>query len=275
MQRIEAYKIWILACALLMLFIIVVIRHEQVFLATGLRQPTTIADIAYDVRNGRADYRIFLKENGNFTPYLVLTANYNGSGNVLLLREHLLDQTVAFNYSPYGRNLWSGLDFGSYYPNSNIDTFLNTEFVSTLCEAVIAAMAPSDIEVTDKGSIGVTGRTSNIITRYVFLLSLRELDGPRLNVSVPEGRALRFFRNDFTRRTASFSNGMSSPYWTRTPETWNTSVVFTMGVQGIGAGVADLYTGVRPAFAMCRSTTITTSTDIINGENVFVLDISG
>ena len=262
----------IICVLILALLVMAILRREQVLLATGLRQPTTIADIAYDVRNRGADYRVFLKEDGLFVPYLVLTANYSGSGNVLLLREYLLDQEVPFNHSPRGHSLWAWQDFGAYYPDSNIDNFLNTEFASTLCEAVITAMMPSDIVVTDKSSMGVTGRTANVITRDIFLLSLRELGIPDPSTSVPEGERLRFFRGVFhTDRVARFSNGIESPYWTRTPQTWETYTVFAIGTNAVGAGSADGYIGVRPAFALCRYTAITISTDIISGETVFVL----
>jgi len=149
--------------------------------------PTTIADIAYDnIRRGRdVDYRIFIEENGELIPYLVLTANYGG--NVLLLREHVMDESRPFNPSPRGERAWAWQDFGAYYPDSYIDNFLNTEFRDTLGEGVLAAMVASDIVVTDKDSIGVGGLTSTTIIRYIFLLSLRELRVPDSAISVSEG----------------------------------------------------------------------------------------
>ena len=235
-------------------------------------EPTTIADIAYDqrLRSRSTDFRIFLEENGVYVPYLVLTANYGG--NVLLLREHLLDERRPINPSPHGERRWAWQDFGAYYPDSNMDIFLNTEFKDTLGDSVIAAIVSSDITVTDKSSIGVTGRASYIITRYVFLLSLRELGVQDTTISVPEGERLRFFRGIHDVRVASLSDGQENPYWTRTPNTWGSSNVFTIGVNTIGSGTADVYSGVRPAFCLDRSTPIKTRTDIIIGETVFVLD---
>ena len=237
--------------------------------------PTTIADIAYDnIRRGRdVDYRIFIEENGELVPYLVLTANYGG--NVLLLREHLLDEARPFNPSPHGRErMWGWSDFGAYYPNSDIDDFLNTEFKDTLGEGVVTAMTPSDIVVTDKDSIGGGGRgdISRVITRYVFLLSIREMGVPDPRITVPEGYNLRYFRNDFTRRIASLSDGREIPYWTRTPSTMETYLVFIIGINVVSFDVAGINSGVRPAFALARSTAITTSTNSTTGESIFVLD---
>jgi len=236
---------------------------------TSRRQPATIADIAYDV-NRRGDYRIFINENGSYVSYLVLTADYGG--NVLLLREFLLDETVQFNPSPHGVGMWSWQDYGSYYPDSYIDNFLNANFMGMLGNAVHSVIVPSNIVVTDKSSIGVSGRASYTIARYVFLLSLRELAVSDPSTSVPEGEALKFFQGFHTVRVARFSSGMASPYWTRTPNNWDTATVFTIGPNASGTGSADVYSGVRPAFSVLRYTAITTSTDIISSQTVFVLD---
>jgi len=253
----------------LVLFILPLVGGVMYFLP-GRLWPTTIAHIAYD-RNRSIDNRVFIEENGNFVPYIVLTANYGGSRNVLLLREHLLDNPMPINPSPHGQFLWGWQDFGAYYPNSYMDNFLNMEFMDTLGELVIAAMVPSSIEVTDMDSMNIGGGTSEYITRYVFLLSLREFGVHGFITTVPEGETLRFFRNDHTRRFAYFSNGMVSPYWTRTPDTLITAFVYTIGPNAISSGTADILNGVRPAFALDRSTAITTSTDIISGKTVFVL----
>jgi len=245
-----------------------------------MRPPATIADIAYDriTRSRTTDFRIFIQEDGRYVPYLVLTANYGG--NVLLLREYVMDETRPINHSPNTVEIWSGetlgiwawQDYGAYYPNSYMDNFLNAEFKDTLCDSVIAAMVPSNIVVTAKDSIGPAGRDSYNITRYVFLLSRRELGVPSSNIAVPEGERLRFFRNYHARRVASFSDSTAMPYWTRTPNTLGTSSVFFIGINMVDFDTADICFGIRPAFAMCRSTAITTSTDIVSGQTVFVLD---
>jgi len=236
--------------------------------------PATIADIAYDnIRRGRdVDYRIFIEENGELVPYLVLTADYGG--NVLLLREHIMDESRPFNISPHGERGWAYHDFGAYYPDSHIDNFLNAEFKNTLGEGVLAAMTASDIVVTEKSSIGAGGLTSMVITRYVFLLSIRELGIPDTSISVPEGGALRFFGNYHARRVATLSDGRAFPYWTRSPSTWGTSNAFAIGVDVSGPGTVDGYIGVRPAFAVARTTPITTQTNITSGETFFVLDVN-
>ena len=236
------------------------------------RPPTTIADIAYDnIKRGRnVDYRVFVEENGELVPYLVLTADYGG--NVLLLREFLLDEFRPFNPSRHGERLWAWQDYGAYYPDSDIDNFLNTEFKNTLGDTVIYAMVASDIEVTAKESMGRAGRESRIITRYVFLLSLRELGHRDSTIAVPLGEALRYFRGYHIGRVATLSNGMATPYWTRTSNNWETYLVFAVSINFVDSDTADILIGVRPAFCLDRTTSITTHTCITSGEVIFILD---
>jgi len=258
----------------MMIFIIVLLGGcDYLPLPLTPQPPTTIADIAYDTRRRTADYRVYIEESGDFVPYLVVTSNHNG--NVLLVREFLLDDTMHFNPSPHesppGHSLWAWQDFGAYYEDSYIDAFLNSKFMDTLGGAVVEALVLSNIEITDKSSMGVAGRTSTHIYRYIFLLSSRELGVADSSVIVPEGERLDIFAGEFTRRVARHSNGEANPYWTRTPQNWETYTVVTIGVNAIGIGSANNQIGVRPAFSLYRNIPITTRTDIVEGEYVFVI----
>ena len=113
---------------------------------------------------------------------------------------------------------------------------------------------------------------SRIITRYVFILSTRELGVPDSSINVPEGEVLRFFWGLHSGRVASPFSGLGSPYWTRTPALWGTNTPSIIAPHAVGAGPADSHIGVRPAFSVARYTAITTCTDAISGETVFVLD---
>ena len=131
MQRSILSKINRIVCYVLTMILLGLIGWWGHVLWSRVQPPTTINDIAYDnIRRGRdVDYRIFIEENGELIPYLVLATNYGG--NVLLLREHVMDESRPFNPSPRGGG-WGWSDFGAYYPTSDIDNFLNTEFMDTL-----------------------------------------------------------------------------------------------------------------------------------------------
>ncbi len=226
----------------------------------------TISEIAYNVSKNE-DCLVYIEEGNTFEPYLVLTSDYGG--NTLLLRKNLLEDTMPYNKNE--RHMWASHEYGGYYEDSTIDNFLNTEFLEILSSPVKEAMVSSDIIITDKSSLGISGSEKSIISRKVFLLSLKELNGAYLYASIPEENVLRFFEDDYNRRVAYLPNGDGCAYWTRTPETWETYTVFTIGRQGTGVGSADIDSGVRPAFCLDGSTPIVQRTDIISGQTVYVI----
>jgi hypothetical protein len=223
--------------------------------------------LAYDA-GAELNCVVYISENGSYSPYLVLTADYGG--NVLLLREGLLADTLPFNANE--RHMWASYEYGGYYEGSSIDNYLNTDFLDSLSQSVQDSLIASDITITDKSSLGVTGDAATTISRKVFLLSSAELGGPKSAASVPEGGALKYFAGDYSRRTAALPNGDACAYWTRTPDTWETYTVFTIGKNGVGSGSADIESGVRPAFCLSESTAIVQRTDIVDGQPVFAIE---
>lgn len=77
-----------------------------------------VSDLAYDEADS-INY-IYIMENGKYTPFLVLTDDYNGS--TLLLRKEVLDENRRFN------------NYSAYYANSEIDLYLNEEYLKSLTE---------------------------------------------------------------------------------------------------------------------------------------------
>jgi len=140
-----------------------------------------LMDIAYDVRwdrfyEGKDDITVYIKENGQWEPFLVLTANYPGEGNgeVLLLRKFLLDE----------RKAWREPDSGprAYYPYSCIDRWLNMEYIQRFSYAIQEQILTTNIEVWDgylRPNPRVDGHLhkigTQIIERQFFLLSLEEM----------------------------------------------------------------------------------------------------
>ena len=231
-----------------------------------ITEPVTIGDLAYDA-NKRFGYTVYIKEEG-FEPYFVISSNYDG--HALLLRKYLLDDTMPFNENE--RHMWASWEYGGYYEDSSIDSFLNTNFIDTLNQTVKEYIVSSNIIITAKSSLGVTGTETTAISRKIFLLSLKELYGTKMYTSATEGNTLKYFRDDYSRRSTIFKNEEKSAYWTRTPETWETCMVFTIGSKGIGAGGTDIQSGVRPAFCVSSDEHITQRDDIIPDEIVYVLE---
>lgn len=238
-----------------------------VFLAAGCEKKSkTIAQIAYDKLDENSV--IYLKEEDAMVPYLVLTSDYQG--NVLLLRKDLLP-----NMMPYKENDnvgWTSYEYASFYEESSIDQFLNTEFLDSLGKDVRDKMVKSTIEVTDKDSYFDGDRITHTISRDVFLLSAEELNLNIKYTAVVEGTPLKCFKGKYDKKVAYLPDGSRCAYWTRTPDLWETFTVLTVGYHGCGSGAADIQSGVRPAFCMNKDTVIKESDDIIEGQTVYIIE---
>lgn len=241
--------------------------YSQMSEQMGKENKKTIGEISYDT-NQKEECLVYIKENKVFEPYIAISSTYGG--NVLLLRKYLLVDTMPFNDNE--RHMWASYECGGYYEDSSIDKYLNTEFLNTLDQSVKDSIVNSNIIITDKSSLGITGNATTTISRKVFLLSLKELNGSESNASVSEGNTLKYFEDDYTRRVANLPDGEESAYWTRTPETWETYTVYTMGNNGTGSGSADVDSGVRPAFCMKKATAIIQRKDIVKGQIVYIIE---
>lgn len=246
----------------------------------GSKENLTLEKIAYD--RSKKDPVVYIKENGEYVPYLVLESDYDG--NVLLLREHLLPEEMQYEPASVeggGGALsggWVWYDYGSYYQKSKIDKFLNTEFPRAFSEAVQAAIVDTTIEVTDMESYHEEqwAEATHMIERKVFLLSAVEMgiDSGIGYVMTKEGRPLRYFKNkDLSEKKATKADGEAWPYWTRTPHIWETCTVTVIGIDIFGDAPADSRLGVRPAFCMGKDTAVEVNDDIIEGESVCILEL--
>lgn len=246
-------------------------------------QNLTLEKIAYG-ESWRSSI-VYIKENEEYIPYLVLTADYDG--NALLLRENLLPEEMQYKPSrhpaPKGSALSGGWNSGIYdscYEESSIDEFLNTEFLERFSPDMQAAIMDTAIEVTDEESLQeeTWAEVTHMIERKVFLLSAVEL-GMVYGVGsimTKEGEPLEYFKNKvYSVKTACKANGEAWPYWTRTPHLWETYLVTVIGVDGLGDATPDGHIGVRPAFCLSRDTAVKKSDKIVEGKSVYVLGLGG
>lgn len=247
----------------------------------GTDENLTLEKIAYD--KSKKNPVVYIKENNEYVPYLVLTSDYGG--NVLLLRENLLPEEMPYKPSkhpaPEGSALsggWAFYEYGSYYEESSIDEFLNTEFLERFSSDMQAAIVDTTIEVTDKESWQeeTWASVTHTIERKVFLLSAVEL-GMGYSVGytmTEEGEPLKYFKNTVhSVKKAYKANGEAWPYWTRTPHIWETCTVNVIGIETFGSAPADGRIGVRPAFCMEKDTIVKKSDSIIAGKSVYMFGL--
>lgn len=227
---------------IIILFLLSGCRHKEI--DNSMRgPPETLRDLAYDVGGGG---HVYLQESDSYASYLVLTQDYGG--NCLLLREYLLDTDRIYN-GP-GKK-------ASYYGESDIDRFLNEEFIYVYPDELIQHMAETNIEITAKESIGHCGEETTFIQRVFFLPSYTELNGTPSRTILKEGSPLLYFA-DKKNRIAYYENGEPGSWWLRSASTVGTAYACGVSSEGVmgSSGIYNpnpdggYYSGVRPALCL-------------------------
>lgn len=219
---------------------------------SGEKEMKKVSDLAYDKADS-INY-IYVMENGKYTPFLVLTDDYNG--NTLLLRKEILDENRRIN------------NYSSYYANSEIDLYLNEEYLKSLTE-ISQQVTTSNVEITSEDSLGVSGTDTETIERCVFLLSCNEVGiSDSVNIA-SEGEVLEFFRNEENRKL--YANEKSLSWWLRTPNTYYLSCTFVIGDNN-KLGYTNSYdqNGIRPAVCVNGDLRIELRSGIVADKMVYV-----
>ena len=212
-----------------------------------------ISFIAYNKFKERDDYRVYVKEDGKYVPFLVI-ANEYVPGSTLLLRESILDEFRRMN------------DYSSYYKDSEIDRFLNSEYYNTLKE-IHRLIKNTPIEIYSKEAIGFSGDETEYINRHIFLLSRKELCSDFEN----EGKELDYFNE--VKNRISYYNGKPMSWLLRTPVGSYFSDVFgVIDNGGVSIGNSFNEYGIRPAFCVDSLAKIKKKEGIVYGKKVYVLE---
>lgn len=231
----------------------------------GTREAKTLKVLA----KKRQIQKVYIEEQEGYTPYLVLSDNYDGK--VLLLREQVLPELMPYKEHS---DLWGHYEYGSYYEQSSLDAYLNQEFLERLVEPVRSCIADTSIEVTDLTAYDEWNYATHMIERKVFLLSTVEMGVKGLDgyTTATEGEALACFTNkEMVVKIAYDSEGNVCPYWTRTPALCEGCMVMVIGNK-VGFLPADQSYGVHPAFCMPTDTAVRHSDKVIEGESVYIVE---
>ena len=234
---------------ILLLGIAICVLFSYIGYAVFLEENTTpipIERLAYDTKR-IGKHIVYIKEDGEYEPYFVLTKNYYGK--TLLMRYYLLDQPRAFN-------IYEGNGFhNAYYPNSLMDCFLSNDFFHTLSPKMQELILEMDIDITTEESIaaGPILETEKL-RRKIFLLSAYEVDAPELELVAHEGIKLKYFADapDGDIRIGHKKNGETTNYWLRSAHTWDDYTVTSVsGIEGIvGSVEVNGELAVRPIFCI-------------------------
>ena len=254
----------VIICAIVMV-LLVDIQNSSI----SRQEPILLKDLVYNKNelNEQFGYTIFIEENGELQPYYVLTENYYSQGNVLLLRKYLLEERMSFHdemqEAEYGR--------------SNIDSFLNKEFISRLDSPVKDSIPKTSISVSairlpfhyekDKKN------NDAFISRRIFLLSRNEVRKSRLKSG--EDTFLSFFEKDISTnqfRAVKKGERIPFPWILRSTFEFEPHLVGVVGFYG-QSNVTSVVSsrGIRPAFCLPPNTKI--RKDVLENKEIYVLDI--
>ena len=219
---------------------------------SGEKEVKKVSELAYD----RTDSTnlIFVLENGEYIPFLVLTNDYGG--NTLLLRKEITDNIRRIS------------DYSAYYAKSEIDLYLNEDYLESLTE-LSQYLSTTSVEITCDDALGVSGLETETVERKVFLLSCNEVGiSDSVNIA-PEGELLEYFRNEENRK--AYLDGELSSWWLRTPNTYYLSCSYVIGDNNkIGFTNSYDQNGIRPAFCVDGDMKIELRSGIVADEMVYV-----
>ena len=239
---------------------------------SGTGPPSTLGDLA-PTSNGNLAHRVIIPEIDGDAVYLVLGTYGGNLESILLLRERVTDEQIIYNEQ---------FD-SSYYGDSVLDKYLNTDFWSSLTEDVQSQVLETRIEVTAKSSVWIAGRDKEFIVRKIFALSMVECGYKPDRTPLTEGVRIPYLAKLENRIATGFATDMAIgdatdvavgdeielSWWLRTPDTRNAlaHVISWNGYYDIAQ--VDSEMGVRPAFCLNAGLRVTGSEK--DGQTVYLL----
>ena len=240
----------------ILILVIVFILFVTMVSGCGIdgREGTKLSEM---IKKTRSVETLYIKENGEYVPYIVLGSIENNK--IILLRKEALEEQRRFN------------DYKSLYEGSEIDNYLENEFPKRFADSFRGLLAEANIEVASEEALYKTSDETYNIKRSVFLLSYTEVGYSDTYIAPNEGRAFSCFSDDKSR--IAFVNGTACGWWLRTPYTVYDSVSWSVGSSGIKTELSSNYkNGIRPAICVSDMTDVKKSEDIIAGESVYYID---
>lgn len=201
---------------------------------------------------------VYIMENEQYTPYLVFLSDYNG--NLLLIRSELTEESIIYEDT----NIFN--TEGNYYPNSNVDRYLNEIFVTRFTSALQSTIPTSDIEVAALSTINrdIYVRETEFIPRKIFLLSATEL-GIKNGMAAKEGSEIKGLNQ--------FPPVEMESYWLRTAYLWDDVHAWSYSVESAGQESISSPLPLRPVFVLSPELAVLERNDIIRDTQIFVLEI--
>lgn len=243
---------------------------------TPILEENTIGYISHDY-NSTLGYTIYIKEDNEYVPYLVLTYNYNNTNNALCLRKNVVggskyiedyNGTISKDRIYDG---WLEMQSDAKYQETDVDKYLTGEFLKRFDTNLLSKICNTKLSFSEYGyEKGVYHNYE--LNRQFFILSLTELNyrGTNHDNQTKNTMKLKYFNSN--NLMAFNDSGIESPYWTRTA--YFASEYYMVGYTGGITTTGDSAKfGVRPAFTIANDTKLTKIYDQNLMQDIYVLDI--
>jgi hypothetical protein len=159
-------------------------------------------------------------------------------------------------------------DFSGHYEGSEIDQFLNSEYLATLAPAVQAIIPETFITIAARSAMLSTNEDELDILRKVFLLSYNEVYDIKSHIAKSEGKFLKYFDSMDRRVVNRWGEGRS--WWLRSGYSTDDMAAIVMYNGSPGGFQALNRYGVRPAF--CLSQAIPVKQVMAGGAQIYLID---
>lgn len=236
---------------IILVLIVILIILFCLFLFYRINRPLegTISSIAYNIND--KNYRVYIKENDKYVPYLALDNNYNYTHQTILLREHALggqnsikgyNGTIDENQIIYDDEKMMG--FFLPYEETEVDNFLLNIFPDYFDDDFIKIVNDTEIDVELEAQY--------TIKRKFFLLSFQEVSGEYYPYGKNARQIAYFTNNDLTIEN---DYGHEVTWWVRTYGWEDYMFAGYSNLWGTHSGT-DTRRSVRPAFTLSGNTKI-------------------
>ena len=213
-----------------------------------------LSSLTYKKGKSEADYTIMIKEDNDYIPYYVLTDNYNGTGNCLLLRKNLIEDNIPFCNEKYD---------SVYYNGCYVNYYLSNEYKKHYDSSFLCHVKDTDVIITGSEGITAAEHKLGIVNSKFFILSQKEVTGASSSISLAEGEYLDYFKELDNISACKISNqSQNESWWLRTVCLSDESVINAVGYNG-AVGIVGIYgpngpylKSIRPAFCMDSNTKI-------------------
>ena len=192
---------------------------------------------------------VHIKENGVYQDYLVVhqgipSSMYDASCDGTWILRYLADDT---------QRTWGGILYGS----SDINSWLNNDFISTLDDKMQPLVKQVKIPYVSGNNGTTVSSGANGLSCKAFLLSIREVGYTNSGQAV-DGALLSYFIAGYTdeaneRRQTRTSDGDFVRWWLRTPSYPVSAAEYIHTISNVGSftGVGSSYRWyVRPAMVL-------------------------